>query len=225
MAHLINVAINTGEKALKGAYLYAVATLPEFRGRGIAADIIKFAENHCKEAKYDFLCLIPQKESHFAFYERFGFKKYLYGSKAEFDDLQVDTNGLNVVLSKDYTNALKIYNSLPCLKLSRTEEDLISIQRVYNTDFYYLTGGEEPLAYCIGEKYNDVFEVYEAVGNEQNIKILTTIIAKQTCCSAVTIVSTPHTFSDTVIGSVKPISKQAAKLFETEKVYANLLFN
>ncbi len=225
MAHLIDIEIEAYENVFKGAYLYAVATLPEFRGRGIAANILKFAENHCIGNGYDFLCLIPQKESLFEFYKKFGFEKGLYVSNARLNILECEASGFSVVKSSDYTAALKIYNSNPCLKLTRSADDFLKIQRVYNTEFYYFVNEGELPAYLLGEADGDVFEAYEAVGSEQNIKTLTALVAKQNCCTSAVVTTAPNVFNEAVLGSVKPLTKEAEKLFETKKVYANLLFN
>lgn len=60
--------------SLNGKYIYAVATLPEYRNNGLAAAIIYEAEKY----KNDFLWLIPANESLIAYYEKFGFKIRLY---------------------------------------------------------------------------------------------------------------------------------------------------
>lgn len=61
----------------KGAYVYAVCTLPEFRGRGISGSLIEYS----KSLGYDFLWLIPASESLFCFYSRFGFETKLYSGE------------------------------------------------------------------------------------------------------------------------------------------------
>ncbi len=72
-----------GEAVIEGnrypsRYLYAACTAPEYRGRGIMADMIDFARKASAESGYDFICLLPAEESLYGYYERFGFKA-LYG--------------------------------------------------------------------------------------------------------------------------------------------------
>ncbi len=62
-----------------GAYVYAVCTLPEYRGRGISGSLIEYA----KSLGYAFLWLIPATESLFDFYSRFGFKTKLYSGEKQ----------------------------------------------------------------------------------------------------------------------------------------------
>lgn len=58
----------------KGAYIYAVCTLPEYRRKGISSSLIEYS----KLLDYDFLWLIPANESLFNFYSGFGFEIKLY---------------------------------------------------------------------------------------------------------------------------------------------------
>ena len=57
------------------AYIYAVATKPEYRGRGIASKLISEAVQYaCIGDKYDILALIPSSTESKRLYERLGFE-------------------------------------------------------------------------------------------------------------------------------------------------------
>ena len=57
------------------AYIYAVATKPEFRGRGIASNLLKGAmQQICIGEKYDIIALIPSSTESKRLYERLGFE-------------------------------------------------------------------------------------------------------------------------------------------------------
>ena len=57
------------------AYIYAVATKPEFRGRGIASSLLKEAVQYvCIGEKYDIIALIPSSAESKRLYERLGFE-------------------------------------------------------------------------------------------------------------------------------------------------------
>ena len=57
------------------AYIYAVATKPEFRGRGIASTLLKEAmQQICIGEKYDIVALIPSSTESKRLYERLGFE-------------------------------------------------------------------------------------------------------------------------------------------------------
>lgn len=55
---------------LNARYVYAVATLPEYRGRGLAGEILAFAKEHFEEP----LILAPAEESLCKYYEEKGFQ-------------------------------------------------------------------------------------------------------------------------------------------------------
>lgn len=59
---------------LNGKYIYAVATMTEYRGMGFAGKLIENAKQYAD----DFLWLIPVGESLIDFYTRFGFEIKLY---------------------------------------------------------------------------------------------------------------------------------------------------
>lgn len=59
---------------LNGKYIYAVSTLQEFRGNGIASSLIETA----KKYMHDFLWLIPAEKSLIDYYKKFGFQIKLY---------------------------------------------------------------------------------------------------------------------------------------------------
>jgi predicted acetyltransferase len=58
---------------LLAQYLYGIATVPEYRGRGYAGKLIAEA---LQSPKYEIAALIPENPSLIGFYERFGFVRY-----------------------------------------------------------------------------------------------------------------------------------------------------
>jgi ribosomal protein S18 acetylase RimI-like enzyme len=65
------------------AYIYAVATAKESRGRGLCRDLMAFAENELKE-KFDLCVLTPGEPSLFRFYETLGYETAFYRSRNPF---------------------------------------------------------------------------------------------------------------------------------------------
>ncbi|MBO5068796.1 MAG: GNAT family N-acetyltransferase [Roseburia sp.] len=71
MASFLPVQYYVNGEYQAARYVYAVATLPEYRRRGLAREILEFAK-----AEYDEpLILAPAEESLFSYYERMGFHK------------------------------------------------------------------------------------------------------------------------------------------------------
>lgn len=62
-----------GESPFSGLYVYAVGTLPAYRGRGFAGALLKDAEQVAKRRNLDFLFLVPSGPSLFPFYEKQGY--------------------------------------------------------------------------------------------------------------------------------------------------------
>ena len=60
------------------AYLYAIATAPDFRGRGYAGALIKQAIDIARAREYKAVMLIPSEPSLIDYYKRFGFGEPAY---------------------------------------------------------------------------------------------------------------------------------------------------
>ena len=55
------------------AYFCGIATLPEYRKKGIASQLVSFAENYCKKKKIQIFVLVPAEKSLFDYYEKLGY--------------------------------------------------------------------------------------------------------------------------------------------------------
>ncbi len=69
MASFLPMRIHQGEDMVEGHYVYAVATLPEYRGRGYAAEILTTA----KELWQEPLLLSPAEEGLYTYYQKQSF--------------------------------------------------------------------------------------------------------------------------------------------------------
>ncbi|MBQ8210879.1 MAG: GNAT family N-acetyltransferase [Clostridia bacterium] len=72
--YLIDAPIKEGITEKKAKYLYAAATLPEYRKHGYMGEMIKYAIQRLTLAGYDYLYLYPANENLYSYYEKFGFK-------------------------------------------------------------------------------------------------------------------------------------------------------
>ena len=70
MASFLDASIKEGEAELPVKYVYAVATLPEYRGKGYAAKILEKAQEIFELP----LVLVPAEENLVAYYEKQGFE-------------------------------------------------------------------------------------------------------------------------------------------------------
>lgn len=79
--YLIRNTLRFDNKLYNGFYLYAAATLPEYRKGGIMSGLIKEAQSFCRENGEAFISLVPSEESLYSYYSRFGFKEAMYRCK------------------------------------------------------------------------------------------------------------------------------------------------
>lgn len=59
-------------------YLYAVATAPEERGKGLCRLLMEQTEKSLQAAGAQFVCLVPQEERLVALYEKLGYRRAFY---------------------------------------------------------------------------------------------------------------------------------------------------
>ena len=57
------------------AYLYAIATLNEYRGRGICSALMRDTHDHLEKQGYTLAMLVPADKKLFSFYEKLGYVK------------------------------------------------------------------------------------------------------------------------------------------------------
>ena len=75
MLFMLPGALAYKEERLPAEYVYAVATLPAYRGRGFASELTKYAAHIAKQEGKAALCLRPGSESLYGYYARLGFVK------------------------------------------------------------------------------------------------------------------------------------------------------
>ena len=68
-------ALGFSKTLLPAWYVYAVATLPEFRGRGYAGELTRYAAALAKGEGLSALCLRPADEGLYGYYAKLGFVK------------------------------------------------------------------------------------------------------------------------------------------------------
>ena len=81
MLHLVPMDVRAGGRAVPAAYVYAVATLPESRGRGAAAALLEEAAELSRDRGAKLLILVPQSERLFEYYRRQGFENALFRAR------------------------------------------------------------------------------------------------------------------------------------------------
>lgn len=75
MLFLLPGALAQSSNFLPAEYVYAVATLPEYRGRGYAAELVRSGAEMARSQKTAALCLLPANPSLYDYYAKLGFVK------------------------------------------------------------------------------------------------------------------------------------------------------
>lgn len=133
----------------KGRYIYAVATSPEERGRGIATRLLAYANEFILKNGEKFSVLVPAEKKLFKFYEKRGYVRVssvrqiepqvLGFSKSGFDVKKISAQRLFELRHKFFKNKNFI---------EWGKEELEYIGMIYFGEFYELTG-EEGSAFAV----------------------------------------------------------------------------
>lgn len=94
MLHMVPYDLCINGECFKAMYLYALATEEKYRGRSIMSRLIRQAHTIAEERGYLCSFLIPEGESLFWFYKRFGYTVPFYG-----DEIIIQQNRLNQEIS------------------------------------------------------------------------------------------------------------------------------
>jgi GNAT superfamily N-acetyltransferase len=90
MTSFLPATLKQGEEYVPVRYAYAVATLPEYRKRGYASEILKLASQIYKEP----IVLQPENDELRKYYKNVGFKDF-FGKEAWETDISENISGLN----------------------------------------------------------------------------------------------------------------------------------
>ena len=72
---LLSAKLKAAEKIFSVYYLFAAATLPQYRGQGYMGDLLRAAQQKCLAEKSDGIVLLPAGDGLYRYYERFGFQE------------------------------------------------------------------------------------------------------------------------------------------------------
>ena len=76
--YLLDCQLQSGGRRHDGYYLYAAATKPQYRRRGLMGKLIEEAKVYMHETGKDFIVLVPATGPLYDYYEQFGFVPKLY---------------------------------------------------------------------------------------------------------------------------------------------------
>lgn len=163
----------------KVSYIFGACTLPEYRGKGIMAELIAYSEKLDRQNGAKASILIPQEESLFNFYARFGYEPHFYISQKEF--LKQYKLKHQYTFSECSDNDIKALNALYVNTISNTDylirdehywKAQIKMFEELNGNVFCLKNENNLLGYAFVWSGSDI-GVQELVGvNEEVEKIL-----------------------------------------------------
>ncbi|MBQ7294933.1 MAG: GNAT family N-acetyltransferase [Clostridia bacterium] len=107
--YLLKCSIKYDGKIYKGRYLYAAATLPTHRGKGLMSALLNESIEYSRKEKLDFIALVPAGDSLYDYYGRFGFIESMYKYKYSTNRSCVTLRGYHEI--DEVTGFCKIRNS------------------------------------------------------------------------------------------------------------------
>lgn len=161
--YLIESHVVKDEKIYNAYYVYAVATLPSYRGKGLMASLLRTADDVAMKRNVSYLFLVPGEESLYEMYKKFGYGKCFY-----FKEKVVEKKNLSYECEKSDMN-YDLY--LNCRREYPLNEAVVFCEDGYN--IFVSPRGEdvksiyvENVGYCVYEKMSDGVTVWELFGDE-----------------------------------------------------------
>lgn len=152
-----------------GGYIYAVVTHPDFREKGICRALIDTVKAN---ANYDFLVLVPQKESLFEFYKNMEFSTVSFLKQGEIFNLNAQENySLNTISAKEYeTIRNEYYKNESFIKWDK--EILQFAEGMYNGKFCKILKDEKNIGFAFLYKENETVFIKELLceNHEEAVK-------------------------------------------------------
>lgn len=155
--YLLKCTIKKDGRLYNGRYLYAAATLPEYRSKGLMSKLIKEALDYGKSKGLHFVALVPADDGLYDYYTRFGFKeamhKYKYTLTNEASTMRAYREITNadefIRIRNSYNGDMLIYNDVcnkyafDCLRFAGTRIFYLNDNAYYIEDEELLCGDEE----------------------------------------------------------------------------------
>lgn len=217
-------------KSINGRYVYAVATKPEFRGKGIMRQLEKYATDDVKNMGIEFLTLVPASQSLFNLYKEIGYKTYAHLENESYTEQEF----------KQYTKETNI-TQIPLNELDNLRQEFLKSfdEYIYINDTEYIkqelsflgallykVSNEYGNGYILCFKDNDKAYVKECSLSEKLLKSSLEDICKMLECKNIVLKlsqKTLKTINKTPYSMVKWLQHKESGF--TENNYQNLMLD
>lgn len=101
--YLLDCKLKFNKKKYNGYYLYAAATDPNYRNKGLMSALINEGKDYCRKNSIDFISLVPGESWLYSYYNRFGFKTAMYKYICKSDKTRFNQIDAAVIDAAQYT--------------------------------------------------------------------------------------------------------------------------
>ncbi len=177
--YLIDTVLKRGNEELRAKYLYAAATLPEYRKLGIMSEMIDYALQFSRLSGYDAVFLYPADDKLYDYYARHGFKE-----KFACRIYEADSVALEGFRNQRYFSTVLSYPRMRQFVAAENYADF-GVEYLDFARHCAEYGGfeisavfdDEDKVFIIGHTDNDVMYVDEAFSSEFNIHHILGVLA------------------------------------------------
>jgi len=162
MLTLLPVSVATPFGILQSHYVYAVATLPEFRGKGISSALAAKADDYMRIAGDDLALVVPATENLFDFYARQGFSTKFFRRVVSFD--------MNDILSN---------NSIEEIPLNDIEKFYALREKHFACGGFFVRWDKEALRYTLSENRISGGEIFYFTNKEDEGYVIVELVANK----------------------------------------------
>lgn len=177
--YLIDSSVIENNKKYSAKYLYAAATLPEYRRHGIMGDMIKYAAQILKLKGTDLLFLYPSNDKLYDYYGKLGFlpqfnERFYTIEKNELEKYK-GTRYFNTSVSYE-----KIRESIPSESFCEFDYRYLDFARFCAKKYGFeisVVFDDEDKVFVIGNKKDNMFVIDEAISEDGNYEHILSVLA------------------------------------------------
>ena len=201
--YLLDCTLNFNGKDYKGKYLYAAATDPKYRQKGIMGTLISEAQEYCNKSGLDFIALVPANDELYRYYERFGFITAMH-RKTVFSSTENIFEAATEISADEYFSERRRYLD-NCLSFSDSCTDYVASCLKYSgLRFYNADNG----ALFISEQGSILLDEYISEGSA--VRLITDNLSDDNKCY------------DEKYGMLYPINADLIRDWNYKDIYMNI---
>lgn len=181
--YLVDSELVNSNDIKKIKYLYAAATLPEYRKQGIMSEMIKYAAEKLLDKGYAGIVLCPADEKLYGYYEKLGFTRCFTDRIYE-----TESSSLEKYKGARYFNSSVSYedlrSSLPCEAFVRFPDGYLDYARMLAKKYGFEISAafdDEDKVFVIGRREGDTVIIDEAVSSDCNYNHILSVLADIEC--------------------------------------------